>query len=283
MPESTNPTTTTAGAPQETPSTTPTKGVDFSAETTFFLASAADIDPKDIRICRADTDLVASNVRRGVSSIAQEDVLARIRVELPTADLGPLLELDRLGEAVAFAARNVTAQPKSEELVTKTVRGRKVRKVLFSQIETFIGTGEIAREELAKMRKGNGIIDVANDLIDSVALLEKYEPVLGGRLSVTPEMLTEGQELGRWLRQTVEPSVSPKLDSGKKNEGTEVRDRLWTLLQRRHRELRHIGAWLWPEEVDKRVPPLLARQRKRKSKEKEEGPAGGTGGGSIGG
>ncbi len=180
------------------------------------------------------------------------------------------------GDTVAFAARNVVPQPKSEELITKTTRGRKLRRVFFNQLETFIGTGQIKQEEFNKMRKGKGTLDVASDLIDSVALLEKYEPVLGGRLSVDVELLAEGQELGRWLRQTVEPSVSPKNDGLKKNEGSEVRDRLWTLLQRRHRELRRIGAWLWPAEVDKRVPSLLARQRKRKSKEREDAAEGGT-------
>ncbi|HCF56997.1 MAG TPA: hypothetical protein DFS52_03245 [Myxococcales bacterium] len=274
MPDESTP-TTNADEAQETSATTATK-VDFAAETAFFLAQAADVDPKDVRICRADTDLMAANIRRGLASITQEGVLDRIRVELPTVDVAPLLELNRLGETVAFAARNVMPEPKSEELATKTARGRKLRKVFFNQIETFIGTGQINQEEFDKMRKGKGTLDVASDLIDCVALLEKYEPVLGGRLSVTPELLDEGQELGRWLRQTVEPSVSRKNEGLKKNEGSEVRDRLWTLLQRRHRELRRIGAWLWPEEVDKRVPSLLARQRKRKSKEREDAAEGGT-------
>ncbi|MGI5863949.1 MAG: hypothetical protein ACOX6T_18100 [Myxococcales bacterium] len=264
------PTSTTSSDEAQETSTAASTKVDFAAEIAYFLAQAVDIDPKDIQVCRADTDLMAANIRRGLASITEKDVLERIRRELPTVDLAPLLELNRLGEALAFAARNVVPEPKSPELAEKKNRGYELRKVFFNQIETLIGTGDLRPDEYKKMRRGKGMLDVANDLIDCVALLERNEPVLGGKLSVNSKLLAEGFELGWLLRQSIEPSASPKSGSPKKNESAEVRDRLWTLVKRRHRELRRIGAWMWPEDVDKRVPPLLARQRKKKGKEKED-------------
>lgn len=48
-------------------------------------------------------------------------------------------------------------------------------------------------------------------------------------------------------------SKDPALDAVK------ARDRLWTLLTQRHRDLRRVGMWLWADDVDEHVPPLQSR------------------------
>ncbi len=66
--------------------------------------------------------------------------------------------------------------------------------------------------------------------------------------------------------------LRPKGARRKKNAGAvsaaELRDRLWTLLVKGHRDVRRAGFWLWADELATHVPPLQSRvlgPRKKKA------------------
>lgn len=57
----------------------------------------------------------------------------------------------------------------------------------------------------------------------------------------------------------------------------DTRDRLWTLLSSRHEaQLRRAGMWLWVDDVDGHVPPLLSSARRTKRAAAEDDSPGGS-------
>ena len=258
--------------PEANEAKSPVMSMDFKVELAHYLQAAAAIPEAEITTCRANTDLTASNIRIGVSSISEPGIIDRIRRELPTVEIEPLQDLRRLGETVAHAARQVTGPAKSLDKATALKQAIKVRRSLFKQIEVLVDAGILTAGDCGKMRKGRGSIDMANDLIDAAALLTRRASELENKLAIKPELIPQAQALGTYLRQTVTPNASvrrPQPDS--RSEAAETRDRLWTLLLRRHKELRRVARWLWPDDADQRVPALLARQHKRKGEEAAEG------------
>jgi hypothetical protein len=244
---------------------------DFKAEFERFLMEAAKLPESARQVCRANTDVVRNNLRIGVESIFQPEVVEKILRELPSADLEPMKELQLLGETLAHAARQVAPPPKSDAIGVAVARGRELRNSFVNQLEVLVDVGLIKDEELAPLRGGKGHIDLANDLIDSVALFKRHEKELVGKLAITPKMIEEGREVGTFLTSRVSPASAVKAPPSTRNPAAEARDQLWSLLVHRHQELRRIAAWVWLDEADKHVPPLKAYQRKRKSEEAQAG------------
>lgn len=241
--------------------------VDFKAEFGQYLQKASLIPKSEVVICRTNTDRMGANIRIGVTSISSEEIIERIRRELPTVVIEELIDLTRLGETVAHAARVVSPPARSVEISAAVTRGGSIRRSLFSQIQVLVDAGIIKGEEFEPMHKGKGIMALANDLIDAAALFKRHETEIAGKVAVKPELIAEGRELGVYLRKHVAPASSVKNQSVDKSTAAETRDLLWTLLVRRHQELRRVAAWLWLDEADKHVPPLRAFQRKKKSQE----------------
>jgi hypothetical protein len=239
--------------------------IDFRAEFDDYLPYAAAIPASEVRICRSNTDVMAVNVRIGVNSISEPEILDRIRRELPEVDIAELLDLPRLGETVARAARMVFPAPKPHNLEASEKRAAQLRKLLLGQIGILVESGLVKREELDALRKGRGKVNAANDLIDAAALFTQYGEQLEGKHPITPEQIKEAQTLGNLLREAVAPSAAIKPKSKARRQAAENRDRLWTLLSQRHQTLRRVAVWMWPKEADERVPPLGSRVHRRKN------------------
>jgi hypothetical protein len=56
----------------------------------------------------------------------------------------------------------------------------------------------------------------------------------------------------------------------------DARDRLWTLLSRRHQELQRVGGWFFGAALLEQVPPLQSRARPRKKAPPAMAPAAGS-------
>ncbi|HCF58766.1 MAG TPA: hypothetical protein DFS52_12350 [Myxococcales bacterium] len=238
--------------------------IGFRFELEHYTEEARSIPKGSIRVCRVNTDVMAMNVRRGVNSISSPEIIARIHKELPLVNVESLLDLPRLSETVAHVARTVAPAGKSSKADDAYKRGVVLRRRLFDQIEVLICAGLVDADEFNPLRKGRGKVDLATDLIDAVALFARHAPELRGKISVTPEMLSEAESLGSHLREKSVPQAAKNRPSDARSGAAETRDLLWTLLCLRHKDLRRVATWLWHKEADEMVPPLCSRAYKRK-------------------
>ncbi|MDI3291572.1 hypothetical protein [Polyangium sp. 15x6] len=219
-----------------------------------FLPAAQDLPEADVRTFRADASLAYHNVKSGLDAIAPHT--ARIAEELPKVDVAELQKLDDLALAVIYAAAQVD---RSSDGSTPALmeQARVLRDVFIKSADALAAAGILPARAVEKIRAGKGGIDLAQDCVDLAALFTKHAKDIKGKTAVTAANIKEAATVGTDLLKRLKPkgtkSKDPALDS------VNARDRLWTLLGQRHRELRRVGMWLWGDEVDQHVPPLQSR------------------------
>jgi hypothetical protein len=125
----------------------------------------------DVRPYRADGSIALQNVKMGLEAIAPH--IDRIKKELPTVDTTALQQLGDLGLAVIYAAAQVdrTSDGSTSEWLEK---GRKSRALLLSAAEALVMANVLPEHEVARIKKGKGSIDMAQDNIDLAALFTKH-------------------------------------------------------------------------------------------------------------
>jgi hypothetical protein len=221
-----------------------------------FLRPARALPDDAVQPLRGDVLLAYDNVVRGVDAVLPHE--PHLREALPLVDFRVLRELPQLALATSFAAAQVDKQARGQ-VAPLLARAVHLRRLLLAAAEMLVLSGDFANTQLEKIRRGSGPADTARDCIDLATLFRQQE---GARKKtvLTDELLGEAQELGAHLLQLV--AVRPsrrKTTLAPSDPSVQLRDRLWTLLNLRHRELRRVGMWLFMDDVDERVPRLLAR------------------------
>lgn len=223
-----------------------------------FLPEAEALAEDDVRPFRADGSLALQNVQMGLDSISPH--IDRIKTELPKVDIAALQSVPDLALAVIYAAAQVdrSSDGSTGALIDKA---RTLRTLLLSSAEALAIAGILPTHEVDRIRAGTGPIDLAQDNVDLAALYTKHALVITGKTAVTPEQVTEAAHVGTELLKRLKPkgtrSKDPAIDA------VALRDRFWTLLVTRHKELRRVGMWLWLDEVDRVVPALQSRTVRR--------------------
>ncbi len=224
------------------------------------LPEAEALAEDDVRPFRADGSLALHNIEMGLDSISP--YIDRITIELPTVDVATLQKLPELALAVIYAAAQVdrSSDGSTGELLEKA---RASRSLLLTSAEALALAGILPVHDVERIRAGTGPIDLAQDNVDLAALLTKHAAAIAGKTAVTSEQITAAAEVGSDLLGRLKPKGTRSKDPA--TEAVALRDRLWTLLVTRHKELRRVGMWLWMEAVDPFVPALQSRSARRKA------------------
>jgi len=259
-------------------------GEAVGAEAAFgkHIGEARKLAAGDVIPMRADPMLALHNVRVGVASMqGQQD---RLKKELPALAHGAIEGLDELALAVVFASSQVDRQVgHGKRVATVLRRGRELRELLLGVADMMAKVGLIPAEPVKKIRQGRGQFDTADDLVQLAALFRKHADKLKGKSPLTGEHIKEAAALGTELLGLLRPggAAKPKDTPAELKAAIDDRDRLWTLLVGRHKELRRAGMWIWGDEVDEHVPALQSRilgpRRKKEEKAGEAGEPGGEG------
>lgn len=221
-----------------------------------FLRPARALPDDAVQPLRGDVLLAYDNVVRGVDAVLPHE--PHLRDALPLVDFRVLRELPQLALATSFAAAQVDKQARGQ-VAPLLARAVHLRRLLLAAAEMLVLSGDFSDQEMEKIRRGSGPADTARDCIDLAALFRKQEAARK-KTVLTDELLGEAQELGSHLLQLVTARASRrKTTLAPSDPSVQLRDRLWTLLNLRHRELRRVGMWLFLDDVDERVPRLLAR------------------------
>jgi hypothetical protein len=214
---------------------------------------------------RADPALALRNVARGVETVMRHEI--RIRRELPRADVKALRALPDLARAVVFAAAEVQRSgPRKDDLRPLLSRARELRARLLSSAESLAAAGLVPSAEVAKIRAGLGVLDSARDCVALAALFRDHAAAVKGKSPVTRAAIDEADKVGAELVARLKPAAAKPAARAQLPAPTAAsRDKLWTLLVRRHDALWRVGAYLFGRDVDRHVPALQAEGAKRKA------------------
>jgi hypothetical protein len=209
----------------------------------------------------ADLALARQNAQEGLDAIAP--MRTRIAHELPGISLGTLSELPDIVLAVQFAVRHADTAPAASDIASNLSAAHALRGTLLTIADGLARAGLLPAEDVKRIKKGTGPIDAAADCVDLSTLFSKHEKKISGKHAATAQMLKSANEVGSYLLSTLKSSRA-KEKKAVNGPALEARDRLWSLLVQRHKDLRRVGYYLWDESFNEHVPALLAHKRNAK-------------------
>jgi hypothetical protein len=228
---------------------------------------AADALPlAEVIACRADTDLAFYNAMRG------RDALLAARASLDASgfpvDWSRVDELRSLGFAVAYAAKLVGANPRareSSEVLALLRTARPLRRLMLTYARALSLVGHCPAAEVARIAKGRGPRDAADDLGALAALYTAHALVTAGG-PVTAQNVQDAVTLGSALAEKLRPmsGVRPDRRTSAQVSAVALRDRLWTLFVRAYEYVEQAGGAVWGRRLAEQVPSLQARKASRK-------------------
>jgi len=202
------------------------------------------------------------NVVEGVTNLLTER--DRLMREIPVLNLDDVQSLPELVLAVIFAA-NLVDRNVPKDTMPMVSRGGELRGKLLIAAQALVAADLVPEHEVARIRKGSGFVDLADDLVALATVFNKHARKIAGKTAITAEEVREASELGTELRKTIRPRgtrrASPDAETAR---AVEHRDRLFALLSQRYDLVRRAGAWLFGlDKVSDLVPALGSRARTR--------------------
>ena len=227
-------------------------------------AKAAALAPRDVLTLRADVALVAHNVAIAVEALAPH---GKALGALPAPFSLPALQaLPRLAAAVVYAAAQVDRSSPGEarKLVA---RAAELRARLLNAAVSLADAGLVSKARVARIQKGRGPRDQAQDCVDLAALFREAAAAIKGKTAIGKDVVDEAATVGDALLALLKPKAGKGKPSAGVRSAVDDRDRLWTLLvQGYEAQARRAGMWIWVGEVDDHVPTLQARAARRPKK-----------------
>ncbi|AUX36105.1 MULTISPECIES: hypothetical protein [Sorangium] len=234
-----------------------------------FAPAALALPDREVELCRADVRIAFANVKRGVEAACVDP--ARIRRALPELPLDDVLALPDLGRALVFASTLVTARPaSSREIEAKLRIVAELREPMLSLAETLARRGLLPGDVVAEIRAGSGKYDMASDGMALAHLYEEHADALRGKHPFSREEFELLREASEWLLDNLTPDGARRPAAKQRGEAEAMRDRLWTLLVRRHADLRKIGYYFHGDAFEDVTPKLQSRVVKGAAEEAEE-------------
>ncbi|HSN98413.1 MAG TPA: hypothetical protein VLS89_08945 [Candidatus Nanopelagicales bacterium] len=227
-----------------------------------YLTVGLGVPAEEVELCRADARIALVNLKVGVKSVlgTPEQILAA-RDHLPMVDVDGVLELPDMARALLFATRQVVARRASQGEIDKAIQDiSKPREQGLAVLEILGARGVVDAARVAKIRAGTGKYDMAQDGLDVADIFLEKEMELAGLHPFTRDELQKLRATSEWLLENLTPEgarAEPKVK--KRTPEEEGRDRIWTLILKRFPDLRRIGFYFHPDQVDEVVPKLQSR------------------------
>ncbi|MGK3959257.1 hypothetical protein WMF38_40205 [Sorangium sp. So ce118] len=251
------------------PASPPTGKHSYRACYKRFAPEALALPDREVELCRADVRIAFANVKQGVDAACADP--ARVRKAMPELPLDEVLALPDLGRALVFASTRVTARPaSSREIEAKLKIVAELREPMLSLAETLARRGLLPRDVVAEIRAGSGKYDMASDGMALAHLYEEHADALRGKHPFTREEFDLLREASEWLLDNLTPDGARRPATKQRGEAEAMRDRLWTLLVRRHAELRKIGYYFHGDAFEDVTPKLQSRVVKAAVEEADE-------------
>jgi hypothetical protein len=221
------------------------------------------LDGAPLDVLSVEPAVLVANVRAGVDAVRPR--LAEVLTARQRTDVDAILSLPNLARAVEHAAANCVAAPR----VTRAAIDAR-----YDELQTYrepallvargLAAPRVARLPaalVAAITQGRGIYNHAHDGVRLASLYRDHAAEVAGRHPFDDAFLDAMQAHGAWLMERVAPSGA-RVRRRSPPTMAAMRDRLWTLVRRRHAELRRAGIELFGEDgVNAHVPRLGLRAK----------------------
>lgn len=226
-----------------------------------FIAEARALAPNEVIAYPGDARLALANVRTAVGDVLADPAMVARHL--------PHLSVDRAAEAVDVARAVVHgdmlvqyapgAAPGKTRDVVKSVAKR--RRNMVNAAIGLADKGMLPADEVAKLGRRRGMPGTIDDAIIVTGLFSTHAARIAGMHPYTPKDIDDLRTDAEWLRDHTNPTGTRKPAAKRAGTLEDDRDRLWTLLVRRHALLQRIGGYFHGAELDAHVPALRARVR----------------------
>ena len=223
-----------------------------------FAPEATKLPVSDVVICRADVRIAFTNVKHGINAVCADP--DRIRDALPRILINDVLALPDLCRALIFANTRITGRPASlKEIEAQLAVIREPREQMLQVAETLAAKKLLPADEVAAIRAGSGKYDMASDGVALVRVYGEHAAAVRGRHPFTNEEFETLRVASEWLLDNLTPDGARRPVERTRGDAADMRDRLWTLLLRRHSDLRAIGYYFHRDDLEEFTPKLQSR------------------------
>jgi hypothetical protein len=236
-----------------------------------FLPLALQLPGDSIREFRGDVRLPLINIRLGVQAVlGTTDQINQVKLHLPLIPIVEVLDLPDLARALIYASGKIITKRKSDgEIEAAIGRVGALRSQFLDQAVVLANRGKFDKHVVAQIRKGHGKYDMAKDGIDLAGLYTEHAASIAGLHPFTQVEIDALRHDSEWLLEHVTPGGARK-ELVEKSLETVVRDRLWTMMTKRHEYLRKIGFYMYGDDFDNYIPKLLSRVPSKALEEAEQ-------------
>lgn len=240
------------------PSTAPFHSESAKACFEHFEPLARAVPEEGLEPFRLNIDVVRVNVLRGVEAIRPHE--ATIRRKLPECPVHEILEVHEVALGLLVAANKVIPQASDGEIEARLSALRPLREAGLRQLEVFSLLGKLDKKVPAKIRKGKGALDAAQDAVAIAAAFHDHQKAFGGEHPFSAAVLDKLSEDGTWLVKALKPKNAAKGAPAGRDPAAILRDQFGALLVSRYEELQHAGVVVFGlKNLEDHIPPLGAR------------------------
>lgn len=237
-----------------------------------FVTEARKIPANEVLSCPGDVRLALANVRIGLDAVCGDP--AEVAAHLPRMPIEQALESADVARALVHADGLAAKAPVNREERRVVVRRvAKHRRLLVAAAPGLAEHGALPASEVAKLGRQRGERGMVDDAIFVAELYTTHADAIRGMHPFSQHDIDQLRADAEWLRENTSPRGLRKRAVARVGAPDDDRNRLWTLLVRRHAMLQRIAGYFHGNQVDAYVPPLRSRTRRAMAVEEESAPA----------
>jgi len=229
--------------------------------------------PATVLVFRGDAALAHHNAHLAVTTLLMHrDAVAATGFRV---DFGAIEAIPQIALALAYAVEQVEGRTGANaDLQATLARARVLRDIGMSSVTTLVKSGDLRAEDLKKLRKGSGPLNLAGELDALATLVVEKQGVFRNRSPFTLAHAKESADIAAALKRQVTPKGGRKPTATALTAAQRDRDLLAALLVARYELLERAAGALWGRALEQHMPTLLSRvgvRAKKKAVAKSKG------------
>lgn len=234
-----------------------------------FLSEARAQPASEVLTFPGDARLALSNVRRALDDVfADPNTVAQHLVMFPVAQAMEAADVARALVHADVSVQYVPSVASGARAVLKRIAGP--RKSMVNVAVTLADRGLLPADQVAKLGRTRGMQGTINDAIVVSALFANHADAIKGMHPFTAKEVASLQQDAEWLRENMKPKGARKAATKRGGRPEDDRNRMWTLLVKRHALLQRIAGYFYGVTIEQHVSPLRSRVHAPLSIESDE-------------